>query len=169
MRCINDRFLKILAIDSFCLFRLNRQAKPLRLKPIHWAWRHRDPCWLMSSYLRASFTRSYASWGFTYQQPLVGSIRETRAHQDLLQPLAFDCITHAHTAIRYDIPETRMNIRVLVRAPCPWLAYYKMMRKRWANSRSVRDTISHTSLKNQHRRLILISDPFRFSDTIWEC
>lgn len=31
--------------------------------------------------------------GFVYQQPLGGSIRKTRARQDLLQPSASDCVT----------------------------------------------------------------------------
>jgi len=31
--------------------------------------------------------------GFVYQRPLAGSIRKTRARQDLLQPLASDCVT----------------------------------------------------------------------------
>jgi len=72
----------------------------------------------------------------------------------VLQPLVFDCITYAHTYLRCETTYQEHGwIRVLVRAPSPWLAYYEMTRKRWANSRSVRDTISHASLKNRHRSL----------------
>lgn len=54
---------------------------------------------------------------FMYQQPLVGSIRKTRARHDLLQPLAFDCII-ARTHLRWDTTYQEHGwIRVLVRAP----------------------------------------------------
>lgn len=118
--------LQIFAIDSLRLFWPNRQALKTSTRPIHEAWRH----WGLTTGLRFRILLipiclclcvcMYA-YGFVYQRPLGGSIRQTRARQNLLQPLASDCVTfnastHTYTWYIWDVDKRESWFAL----PSPW-------------------------------------------------